>query len=81
MGILSSIVCHFGLVFIPVSFSPQLTCEFKGLNPPLLPPGLLIAAGVQISVVERAERDGELIRDLPAHGAGLRKAEVMGFGW
>ncbi len=45
----------------------------------VLPPSFLVAMRMEIAMVERAEGYGELVGYLPAHGAGLGKAEVMGF--
>ena len=60
--------------------SPQICGDVERLDLPLLPPGFLVASCMEIAVVKRAEGDGELVRNLPAHGAGLGKAEVMRFG-
>ena len=59
---------------------PEYAGNRNWLDLPLLPPGLLIAARMKIPVMQRAERHRELVRNLPAHGAGLGKAEVMRLG-
>src|SRR3954454_20866672 len=41
------------------------------------PPGFLFAVAVQRPVMGAAERDGELIADLAAEGAGLCKSQVV----
>ena len=59
---------------------PKCCGLVERLDLALLPPGLLIASRMKIPVMQRAEGDGELVGHLPAHGAGLRKAQVMGLG-
>ncbi len=62
-------------------FSPELLGVRDRINPKLLPPLLLIAHGVEGTVVGRAERHGPLVAHPAAHGPGLGKAYVMGLGW
>ncbi len=62
-------------------FSPELLGVRDRINPKLLPPLLLIAHGVEGTVVSGAERYDPLVAHPAAHGPGLGKAYVMGLGW
>ncbi len=62
-------------------FSPELLGVSDRINPKLLPPLLLIAHGVEGTVVAGAEGYGPLVAHPAAHGPGLGKAYVMGLGW
>ena len=66
--------------FAPV-FSPELLGVRDRINPKLLPPILLIAHGVEGTVVAGTEGYGPLVAHPTAHGPGLGKAYVMGLGW
>src|SRR6516162_2271782 len=44
------------------------------------PPGTLVAAPVELTVVQPANRDGEPITDFPTHRSLLREFEVVGVG-
>jgi len=53
------------------------SCRIDTLLPP---PGLFVAGMMQVAVMRRAERHGELVGDLAAHGVGLGEGQVMGLG-
>lgn len=56
---------------------PELSSDSKCVNTPLRPPDPLIAVAVKFAVVDRAERNGELVRDLPTQCCRLRELQVM----
>jgi hypothetical protein len=58
--------------------APELSGDRSWNNFDRLPPGLFIAAAVQIAMVQAAQRNGELVADLPAQGARLSEAEMVG---
>ena len=45
-----------------------------------IPPGAFVAMTVELPVVERAQGDGELVRDLAPERGGLGKLQVMRVG-
>ena len=47
----------------------------------LVPPGVFIAAPMEFAMMEPANRNGELVADLPPHRALLGKFDVMGVRW
>jgi hypothetical protein len=57
---------------------PQPLSDRHGIDADGLPPGCFIAAIVQLSMMETAERNGELVADFAAQGTGLSGAEMMG---
>ena len=67
--------------FLAPVFSPELLGVRDRINPKLLPPLLLIAHGVEGTVMAGTERHGPLVAHPAAHGPGLGKAYVMGLGW
>jgi len=46
-----------------------------------LPPGTLIAASMELTVVQPANRDGGPVADFPPHRPLLGKLEVVRIGW
>ena len=60
---------------------PELKGERNWINFVGLPPSRLVAFAVEFSVVEAAERNGELVADPAAEGARLGKAQMMRIGW
>ncbi len=67
--------------FLAPVFSPELLGVRDRINPKLLPPLLLIAHGVECTVVAGTEGYDPLVAHLAAQGPGLSKAYVMGLGW
>lgn len=57
---------------------PKPSGDFQSVDFSLLPPSQFITGLVQLAMVAAAERHGELVADLRADGARLRKAEVVG---
>jgi hypothetical protein len=47
-----------------MAFLPQSARNYEGVNVLLLPPLLLLACGVDVVVVDRAEGDCEFVADL-----------------
>ena len=60
-----------------MGFEPQHAGCFGRIYPGSLPPRGFIAAPMNLAMMASAQRDGELVADLAAKGAGLRKAEVV----
>src|SRR6516225_3198838 len=58
--------------------APEVSGTHKRIDPLALPPGALIAAPVQLAMVQPADRDGEAVADLAPHRPLLRKLEVVG---
>ena len=58
--------------------TPEVSGNDQGIDPLALPPGALIAAPVQLAMVQPADRDSEAIADLPPHRPLLGKPEVVG---
>jgi hypothetical protein len=50
----------------------------EGINPLALPPGSLIAATVELSMVQPADGHGETVADLAPHRPLLRELDVVG---
>ena len=59
---------------------PEISGDRQGIDVHIHPPIHLIAGIVQLAMVDAAERDRELVADLLAHGARLRKLQMMGVG-
>ena len=57
---------------------PEGCCNGKGIDSLLVPPGAFIAAPMQFAMMEPANRNGELVADLPPQRSLLGKLEVMG---
>src|SRR6516165_11055079 len=58
--------------------APEVSGNDKRIDPLALPPGALIAAPVQLAMVQPADRDGEFVADLAPDARRLGKLEVMG---
>jgi hypothetical protein len=58
--------------------APQGCRDREGINPLALPPGPLIAASVEFTMVQPADRDREPIADFPPHRPLLGKLDVVG---
>ena len=58
--------------------APKNCGNDEGIDTSALPPGALVAAPVQFTVVQLAEGDGEAVADLPPHRALLGKLDVVG---
>ena len=56
---------------------PQSACDFEGVNVLLLPPLLLLACGVDLVVMDRAEGDCEFVADLEAQSPRLSETHVV----
>jgi hypothetical protein len=52
----------------------------KGINALALPPGAFIAAPMELTMMQPAQRHSELVADLAAQRAGFRKFEVVSIG-
>ena len=59
---------------------PKTVSCLESIDPQALPPGLLIASLMQLSMVTAAERHGELITDLETDRSRLRKPQMMRIG-
>ena len=59
-------------------FEPQRACGAARIESELLPPCRFIPLTMHFTMMSAAQRDRELIADLAAEGAGLRKANMMG---
>ena len=57
---------------------PKFLSDRKRAQLLLLPPGLLIAAGVKLAMVQIAQRNGEFIADFATQSFGLGEAQMMG---
>ena len=57
---------------------PKGCRDGKGIDPLVLPPAALIAAPVELAMVEPADGDSEAVADLAPHRALLGKFDVMG---
>jgi hypothetical protein len=60
---------------------PQRSGNRQWIDFLLNPPSPLLAVVVKLTVVEIAERHGELIAYLTAQRARLRECQVMGMSW
>ena len=58
--------------------APQGCRDREGINPLARPPGPLIAASVEFTMVQPADRDREPIADFPPHRPLLGKLDVVG---
>ena len=58
--------------------TPEVSGNHEGIDPLALPPGVFIAAPVQLAMVQPADRDGEAVADLAPHRPLLGKPEVVG---
>src|SRR6516165_6263199 len=58
--------------------APEVGGNHKGIDILALPPGALIAAPVELAMVQPTDRNGEAVADLAPHRSRLRKPEVMG---
>jgi hypothetical protein len=57
---------------------PEVSCNHKGIDPVALPPSTLVAASVELTVMQPANGDGEPVADFPAHRPLFGKLEVVG---
>jgi hypothetical protein len=60
--------------------APQGCRDREGIDPLALPPGTLIAASMELTVVQPADRDGEPVADPSSHRPLLGKLDVVGIG-
>ena len=58
--------------------APQGCRDGQRIDPLTLPPGTLIAAPVELTVVQPADRDGEAVADSSSHRPLLGKLDVVG---
>jgi hypothetical protein len=61
-----------------MSFLPNRTGNLEWIDAPLLPPLSFVACGVNLVVVDGAERHRELIAYLEIEASRLRVADMMG---
>jgi hypothetical protein len=59
---------------------PQCLCNTYRIDAFLLPPGRFVAGVVQLLVVRRTQRHGELVGDFAAKRVWLGEGQVMGLG-
>ena len=59
---------------------PKTVSCLESIDPQALPPRLLIASLMQLTMVPTAERHGELITHLETDRPWLRKAQMMRIG-
>jgi hypothetical protein len=57
---------------------PKSRCNGEGIDPLLAPPGAFVAAPMEFAMMQPANRNGELVADLPPHRSLLGKLEVVG---
>ena len=57
---------------------PKLRRNGQRIDPVTFPPGALIAAPVELSVMQPADRDREAVAHFPPHRPLLRELDVMG---
>ena len=57
---------------------PQARGNGEGINALALPPGPLVAATVELSMVQPANGHGEAVADLAPHRPLLRELDVVG---
>src|SRR6516225_8923132 len=57
---------------------PKLCRNGQWIDPLALPPGALVAAPVQLPMVQPADRDGEAVAHFSPHRPLLRELDVMG---
>ena len=60
--------------------APQGCGDRKRIDPLALPPGPLIAASMELAVVQPANRDGEAVANSSSHRPLLGKLDVVGIG-
>jgi hypothetical protein len=56
---------------------PQARGNGEGINPLALPPGVLVAATMKLSVVQPADRHGEAVADPAPHRSLLCELDVV----
>jgi len=61
-----------------VRLGPEACRDGKWIDPLFFPPGALIAAPMQLTMVQPANGNGELVADLASHRPLLSKFEVVG---
>jgi hypothetical protein len=59
---------------------PKPCGDGEGINPHVMPPGDLVATGVELPVMIAAERHGVLVTDLGPECLGLGEADMMSVG-
>jgi hypothetical protein len=59
-------------------FAPQRCGNAQGIDSMGLPPGALIAAAVEFTMVQPTEGNGEAVANFPTHRPLLRKLDMMG---
>ena len=76
---LTHVACEVSLSWIE-SMRPFLKgcCNGEGIDSLLPPPGAFVAAPVEFAMMQPANRNGELVADLPPHRSLLGKLEVVG---
>ena len=60
-----------------MGFEPQRSGAACRIDSSRLPPGRFVAAAVNFAMVTSTQGNRELVADLPAKGAALRKSQVM----
>src|SRR6516225_6315731 len=58
--------------------APEVSGNHKRIDALALPPGALIAAPVELAMMQPTDRNGEAVADLAPHRPRLGKPEVMG---
>jgi hypothetical protein len=66
--------------FYAVTFLPKLLSNAERVNFDFLPPRDFVCALVQSAMMGAAERNRELIADLPSHGAWLCETQMVCIG-
>jgi hypothetical protein len=61
--------------------APKVCGHSERVDPLRAPPSAFVAAPVKLTMVQPADRDGELVADLSTHRALLCKFDVMGIRW
>src|SRR6478609_5494271 len=70
--------CDFAVVSqICMRTVPEVSGNHNGIDSLPSPPGTLIAAPMELSVVEPADGDGESVADFPPHRPLLSELDVM----
>jgi hypothetical protein len=60
--------------------NPEHPRRREGINSPSLPPGDFVSGAMVVTVMDSAQRYGELVADLEPHRAGLGEPQMVGVG-
>ena len=75
-----SVVCQICRLPERMRSAPKRCRDCERIDPITLPPCLLTAASMELTVVQPTNRDGESVADFPAQRPLLGKLDVVGIG-